>query len=412
MSGNGTDTFKSKVLAAIPLVAVAAMLLGAAAELLPIDNVFKITLARLLVAAGLVAVVAMYGLRWRLFKSGLEIPLAFLLVAAVAATAKSGHGAPSLRFLIESIALFYLVVALFRSDIKAAYALALVALVGVAISSSEGVSQVAQGLPTGFYRDGFTPVVVLGEPPAGLLTRAIGSFANPNLLATHLLLLTPLAAVTASLVATRQLKIIVWGIVALACLGLVLAFSRAGIGAALLAGLVALYAAKPALRKKLMVAGLAIAVVLLAGVLISSGNMVSGFGRPLAYSTALDVIDANRVFGVGLGRAADVMNTFEPESSFRHAHDLWLTWWVEAGPLALVAWLWIAAALLWRSFTGARAGNLLAAAALMGLVGFFAFSLLDHPANVTRIATTFWIVAGIAAAATPARSEASRSSLA
>jgi hypothetical protein len=34
----------------------------------------------------------------------------------------------------------------------------------------------------------------------------------------------------------------------------------------------------------------------------------------------------------------------------------------------------------------------------VALVGFFGFSMLDHPANTDRVALAFWIVAGFAAA--------------
>lgn len=397
------------VLATIPLIAAAALLLGAATELLPVENLFKITLARLLIIAGLVSVVALHGLRKELFLTGLEIPIFLLLLAATLVTFNFGMGGSHLRFLFESVALFYLVVAICRTgDVGAVQALALVALVGVVASASEGISQVAQGQATGFYRVGFTPVTELGAAPAGSITRAIGSFANPNLLSTHILLLAPMAALVVGFVSTRELRVVAWGMVGLAYLGLILTFSRAGIGAALLGFFIALYATRPQLRKRLLlVAGVAV-LALAAGIIASGGKMVSGFGRPLAYKTAFEVIDNNKVFGVGLGRSSDVMNVVTPKSSFRHAHDLWLTWWVEAGPLALLSMLWISIALLVKSLRGSLKRNPYSIAALIGLVGFFAFGLLDHPANVNRIATTFWVVAAIAVGA-PALASKARS---
>ena len=390
---------KRVILATIPLIAASVLLFGAATELLPIYNVLKITAARLLIFAGLASLLVLHGPRKEIFKTGLEIPIALLVLATVVVTIKVGMGGPQLRFLIESIALFYLVVALCRTDAKAVEALALVALVGVAAAASEGVAQVAQGDFTGFYRVGFTPVTELGAAPEDSIRRAIGSFANPNLLATSILLLAPLAAVTAGNVATRQLKVVVWGVVGIACLALILTFSRAGVGAALLGIFVALFATTPHLRKLLLLILAGAVAALLVGVLLSSGRLVSGFGRPLAYTTAFEVIDNNRTFGIGLGRAADVMNATTPKSSFRHAHNFWLTWWVEAGPIALISVIWISIALLVKSLRGAISRNRYSIAALIALVGFFSFGFLDHPSNVNRIATIFWVIAAIAVAA-------------
>jgi O-antigen ligase len=110
------------------------------------------------------------------------------------------------------------------------------------------------------------------------------------------------------------------------------------------------------------------------------------------------VIRDHPVFGVGLGRLKFVLHARNAASHAEHAHNLWLTWWAEAGTGALIAWIWLAALLLWRSLRGALTGDRAARAALVALLGFFAFSLTDHPAAVDRVALMFWIVAGVAAA--------------
>jgi hypothetical protein len=102
---------------------------------------------------------------------------------------------------------------------------------------------------------------------------------------------------------------------------------------------------------------------------------------------------------VGLGRAGDALTAVGDEGdSYRHSHNLWLTWLVEAGPLALIAWVWIAGWLLWRGYRAAGRGRALAASSLAAVTGFFIFSLFDHPSNVERIATAFWFVAALIAA--------------
>src|SRR5205085_12693096 len=90
--------------------------------------------------------------------------------------------------------------------------------------------------------------------------------------------------------------------------------------------------------------------------------------------------------------------------SARHAHNLFLTWWAEAGTGALIAWIWLYLLLLWRSLRAALRGSTSARAGLVALLGFLGISMLDHPATTDRVALAFWIVAGFAAASgEPAR---------
>jgi hypothetical protein len=190
-------------------------------------------------------------------------------------------------------------------------------------------------------------------------------------------------------------------------MGLLLTFSRAGLGAALVAGVVVAYAMRPAWRPRLRL-GIAVgAVFLLLGAAVTGGDMVGGFGRTEAMSLSLDVASDNPTTGVGLGRSGDAMTAVGDEGDrYRHAHNLWLTWLTEAGPLALVAWVWIAAWLLWRGYRAAGRGRVLAASSLAAVTGFFIFSLFDHPSNVERIATAFWFIAALIAAGARPRERA------
>jgi hypothetical protein len=116
-------------------------------------------------------------------------------------------------------------------------------------------------------------------------------------------------------------------------------------------------------------------------------------------SLSLEVARDNPATGVGLGRAGDALTAAGDEGdSYRHSHNLWLSWLVEAGPLALIAWIWIAGWLLWRGYRAASRGRVLAASCLAAVTGFLVLSLFDHPGNVERIATAFWFVAALIAA--------------
>lgn len=361
----------------------------------------KLTLGRLLVIAALAALVAT-GARLRDFRTGLDAPIALLVAAGILTTlrhplAGADEAAP-LRFLLTVVVFYYVTVAMCRRNPPVRLALPMIATFAIVASSVVGVEQVAQDQFTGFYRDGFTPIVTT-TPQNDLLPRAKGSFANPNLLASHVLLLAPLAVAFALSAVAREVRVALFALAALAYLGLFLTFSRAGFGAAFVAGGVVAYALRPAWRPRLRLAAALAVTVLAVGALATGGDMVGGFGRTEAMSLATKVARANPTTGVGLGRSGDAMTAVGDEGdTYRHAHDLWLTWLAEAGPLALVAWVWIAGWLLWRGYRAAGRGRTLAASSLAAVVGFFIFSLFDHPSNVERIATAFWFVAALIAA--------------
>ena len=400
----GTAALARRAAAELPLLVVCALLLSTGADILPGDSIVSIgvvqlNLARLLILAGLVALLYAHGPRRHVFASGLAMPLALLLAGSLVATIKWGTD-PRFRFLVESVALFYLTVAAIRARPEARIALTVVSLVTVAISSLGGIAQVAQNVATGFYRSGCAPVT--DAPPLiphGALTRAIGTFDNPNLLAGHVLLLAPLAAAAVALaVSSRQPRLALALTVALAYLGLVLTFSRTGVLFAILAAAAAVITSRLPQRRYLLALGavLAVAAFLLFNTCGSEG--AAGFGRTQEWKATMHVISDHPLYGVGLGRLGDVLHARNPLSTSRHAHNLFLNWWAEAGPLALIAWVWLFAALLWRSARAAIGGDAVARAVLAALLGFVAYSMLDHPANVDRIATALWISLGLAAA--------------
>jgi O-antigen ligase len=146
----------------------------------------------------------------------------------------------------------------------------------------------------------------------------------------------------------------------------------------------------------LVVAAAGAAIAVLAGG--CGSDATASYGRADEWQATIDVIRDNPVWGVGLGRLGAVLVSQNPESSARHAHNLFLTWWAEAGTGALIAWVWLYLLLLWRSLRAALRGSASARTALVALLGFLGISMLDHPANTDRVALAFWIVAGFAAA--------------
>jgi O-antigen ligase len=401
-----SSTARSRI-ADFPLLVVGVLLLSTAADILPNDTIVgvgevQLNLARLLVLVALVVFVAAHGIRHEHWRTGAALPLVLLLGVGLYTSHKYGTY-PRYRFLVEGVAVFYLTFAVVRARADGREAMAFVGLVALAVAGLTAVAQVAQDVHTGFYRNGCTPVTLTPgvSPPSGSLTRATGTFANPNVLGGYLLLLLPLGAM-ASVYVTRARGL--WAAVALGgglgFLALVFTFSRAAVLMSLVAiGLGVLVSdARHRRWLILVVIGLAVAIGVLAGG--CGSDSAAGYGRAEEWRQTLNVIHDNPLWGVGLGRLGFVLHARNEMSTARHAHNLFLTWWAEAGTGALIAWIWLFAVLVWRSLRGAlRTGSAEARTGLVAIVGFLGFSMLDHPANTDRVALAFWIVAGFAAAA-------------
>ena len=394
-----------RAVAELPLLVVALILLSTGADLLPPDaivdvGVVELDLTRLLILAGLAALLHTHGPRREVFACGVAIPLGLLVLAGLVATIKWGTE-PRFRFLLESVALLYLALAVARTREDARGALAAAALIAVCIAGIGGVAQIAQDEATGFYRDGCTPVTAAPpHVPDGTVTRAIGSFANPNLLAAHVLLLAPLGAAGIALLAggSWALRRVLVLALALASLGLILTYSRSGVVLGVLAVAAGLWLS--GVRNRHHLAGAAAALAVVAFVLLGSCGSQggSGFGRTDQWRETVSVIGDNPVTGVGLGRVGDVLHERDARSTSPHAHNLFLNWWAEAGPLALLAWIWLFAALAWRALRAGLSGDVAARGLFVALAAFLAFSMLDHPANVDRIAVALFVTMGLAAA--------------
>jgi O-antigen ligase len=392
-------------IADLPLLVVGVLLLSTAADILPNDTIVgvgevQLNLARILALVGIGALVATEGLRFELVRTGAALPLLLLLGVGLWTSHKYGTY-PRYRFLVEGVAVFYLTFAVVRTRVEARDGLALLGLVALAIAALAAIAQVSQAVHTGFYRDGCTPLTLTPgtEPPSGSLTRATGTFSNPNVLGGYLLLLLPVGMM-ASAYFTRVRG--AWTAVALGgglgFLALVFTFSRAAVLMSLVAIAAGILLSDVRYRRWLILVVVAAAV----GIAVLAGgcgsDSTAGYGRGAEWRQTLEVIRDNPVSGVGLGRLGFVLHERDALSTARHAHNLFLTWWAEAGTGALIAWVWLSALLLWRSLRGALRGSTAARAGLVALLGFLGFSMLDHPANTDRVALAFWIVAGFAAA--------------
>src|SRR5436190_10159552 len=392
-------------LADLPPLVIGVLLLSTAADIRPNDTIVgvgevQLNLARLLVLLAFAAFVAVHGFRSEHWRTGYALPLVLLLAVSLYTSHKYGTY-PRYRFLVEGVAVFYLAFAVVRARDDGRDVIALVGLVALSVAALAAVAQVAQGVHTGFYRDGCTPVTLTpaATPPPGSLTRATGTFSNPNVLGGYLLLLLPVGAMAWAYIARVRG---IWAALALGCgfgfLALVFTFSRAAILASLLAIGVGILVSDLRYRRWLLlvVAAAGAGIAVLAGG--CGSDATASYGRAEEWQATIDVIRDNPLWGVGLGRLGAVLQAQDPQSSARHAHNLFLTWWAEAGTGALIAWVCFYLLLLWRSLRAALRGSAAARTALVALFGFLGISMLDHPANTDRVALAFWIVAGFAAA--------------
>jgi hypothetical protein len=407
---------------AVLTVAVVLVVLHAGFGLLPPEPLLGVlTSLRLVVLAGLLAgaaaVLAGPGSA-RLVRTRLDLPIVLVLGAGLLATVVSGAGRPGLRDLLTVAGAFYLVVLDLRLRDRPGSGrpgpprpgwpgIGSVVCLAVAAAGGLALAQAAQGVPTGFCRS-----TRFGDAPcdADALVRAVGTFANPNLLAAFVVLLGPPALAhvlggagersddrSADRIAGGALVAVGYG-------GLVVTFSRAGYVAALV-GLLALLAWWPrrggAPSRWRLALGAGAAVVAGAGLVLASWAGGTLGVRQQIWSAAVRVGQEHPA-GVGLGRAGAVLDAATPSGvPVVHAHNLWLNWFVEAGVPGLVAVSVLMSAAVLVTGGGVARGDRRAAAALAGLTGFLLVSLLDDPANLTRIWLAVWVVMAVGAASAP-----------
>src|SRR5262249_46643668 len=148
--------------------------------------------------------------------------------------------------------------------------------------------------------------------------------------------------------------------------------------------------------------GASATLLLLPLVALIGSRAAPSFGvRGVVWSAAVR-IGLRHVTGVGLGQAGAVIAARTPSGApILHAHNLWLNWLVETGPLGLLSVTALTLTGLLTAWQGSRAGSRMAVGALAGLASFLLMSVFDDPANLGRIALTFWVALAVSAADAP-----------
>ncbi|WP_063806752.1 O-antigen ligase family protein [Streptomyces regalis] len=417
VAGPGRPSVTVRFVQFVPLGAVVVMLLDCATDFFPDDPVESVvgivTPARLALILGLLALIAPVPGRARAllrdFRTRLDLPIGLLVAAGAVATYGGGHATAPLRGLLTVIGCYYLVVGLRRTQPESWRAIGIIALAGVTAAATSAFSQVTNETPTGFCRTGLLTDVACDAAGDGVLIRATGTFANPNLLAAFLVLLLPFALLAAVCVDERTARTAIVVLVVVGYGALLTTFSRAGYvaGAAGLLLLGGAYWLAPRLAdraQRRLFAGLgALALLAAAGVIWAVSRAGNSLGvRGQAWEAALS-LSADNPLGVGLGRSGAVISATAPgDRTFVHAHNLWLNWLVEAGPLGLLAMTAVAVIAWFSAARAARAKSVIGTVGLAALSGFFLMSMLDHPANLDRIDVLFWCVLAVVMAEAPA----------
>jgi len=391
---------RTAVAGAVALLCLAAVLFEATVDVLADESLFwALTPVRLVLGAGLVAVVVARVPPWRL-RTPLDLPVAVLLVAAAAATVLARQDFAAWRGLLTSAATFYLVVGVRRALPGSWTSLGLLAMTAVTVAATTALRQSADGTATGFCRGTLDGSADVCGPD--VFVRVIGTFSNPNLLAAFLLLMVPVAAGGALMLADRSSRLLGAALVVVGFGALLLTGSRGGYVAAA-AGTVAFVVLSNPTRRRLLISagatGVAAVLFLLA---VTLGGSSVGV-RADVWSAAVRLLVANPL-GVGPGRAGALLGSgIAGEEAFQHAHNLWLNLALDTGMLGLVAVLAITALVTVAVIRGARAGSPVAIAAGAGLAGYAVMSLADHPANALRISLVLWTVLALAVADAPSR---------
>lgn len=160
------------------------------------------------------------------------------------------------------------------------------------------------------------------------------------------------------------------------------------------------------------VAGGALLVLALSPVVLGSASAMSGSAsrsmsvREEFLVTSTRMLSTAPVLGVGVGTYYQRSSEFMPPGiralyGKENAHDYYMQTAAElgiVGVVALVAWLGLALAPLWRA-VGASWGPTPAFALLLGCVGFLLTCITGHPFLVVEVSVPFWAALGIAMSA-------------
>ena len=341
---------------------------------------------------------------WRPVRTGLELPVAALLLAGLVSIAVSTDHLGALGFyrayFIEPVVIFYIALDLMRKpeDVRTV-------LFGFAIGTTifAILNLGAWMIALINHKD-----IDLGNAPEALYT-------SPNSVAVYLEPAVAVAAGFALYSDDRRDRT-----VALICLpfllvSLIATLSRAGLLTLAVLGLVAVFTMPQRRVKLALLGGLVVAGIGLLQIPFIINRLYKQFDPSYPYNTfegrlqiwhdTLLMLKDHPIFGAGLRAYSTVMTNYatpghKPEL---YPHNLFLAMWAELGIVGLVSFAVLLVMLLWRGWSGWTRADGLARPLLWGTSASFiaitVHGMFDTPYFNNDISLEFWVLAAFEIAA-------------
>lgn len=305
----------------------------------------------------------------------------------------------------KAVVLYFVIVNIVKNQKQVLILIWMLILVGV-ISSATGLFQYSQGI---------------GLKLVGSVVRVFGTTENPNILAAELVLIVPITITLFVNYRSFVLKTVLFCFLIVIIIGIVLTFSRAGMGALVL--VLALSAIQFSFRKQnrltaVFYSFLIILLLILAALpfipkeywermqTITDTGEIAIASRLDAWKLALNMMVEHPFTGVGYGifkyeflNQALTSSDIKTKFVMLHAHNLFLHTGAENGILAAV-FLLLIMFYSWHQLRQAkrffRAGNDLIFSGISGaleisLIGFFVMNLVSWHLDLM----IFWIIIGL-----------------
>ncbi len=342
-------------------------------------------------------------------KTGILLPFLFFFLACALSMYNSGDLHSSIRGLTKVLknAAVVLVVLHSVGDKKLLRRVVYALLLGAAFICLDGLFQYITGRD--FLRGNL--VVITMD-----LKRVSASFGGANDFGVYLVSLVPLAWVTALYYFKKKQKVLAMCLAAFMTLFLLLTFGRGSLLGLLAAFLVFILVKKD---RNLLVM-FCLLLFLLPFVLPNSARVwVKQSGSPLVafanedrlimYKTAVEMIKAHPVIGVGVNNFVDNFPRYKckvPGADIlpverSYAHNSFLQMWAEIGSLGFMMFIWLIWAFIaeFRYIYRNRKDAFLRNSALglfCGVIGFLINGLSESNLYYSRLSILFWFIFGLA----------------
>ncbi len=404
-----------------PVWAMAALLIGqftASGFMLPLSSGTLISVRFIWTVLAIIILIpvlkAKGGIKTGGHARSIMVPAAIFFILASVANLSNVDTAFTFQYLrtgLTALAIVFFLPAVVNNE-KDLKLLAIVILIVCSISSLAAVMQHYQhlGLPvftlwgdTEIHR-GRTPG--LAEGPVHL------AFELPTVI-------LPLAALFLQRAVHRGRKVILPILAVLMLVALYFTYTRSGIYSLVPGALVMVFLLKGAMRKELLITFLALVVVFLGYINLTSNRYSQGFaeessaaGRLVLWQAGVMIALDHPIFGIGGGRFVEISELYSSEVETsevvgvgevlgkEEAHNDFIRVWVSYGTPALLAYLWVFFNLFRNFYRGYRRSTepFLKALAIGGFAALMAYIVNAFTHNLMDSVPLLWILAGFSIA--------------